>query len=270
VNTNENPTLKEAATSFLISLPPEERQTKQTEVYKFVRWCGLDKTFTKVAPHEIANYVERLSVSDTDYSLKLEIVRSFLIHSKKVGWCKTNLSTHLKAKKPRSPRAKKQTAAARNAPEAVPVTQQRYNEMETELASLKDKSNQLIEDIRKAAADKDFRENAPLAAAREQRGHIEGQIQELEGLLKAATIIDETQRNSSKIGAGDSVVLKDMASGHELRYVLVSPREVDPSQGKISTKSPLGKAVLGRMKGDVVEVSAPVGKLRYQIEDIGD
>ena len=268
MNNVENPTLKEAATNFLISLPPGERQIKQTEVHKFARWCGLERPFDKLSPHDIANYVERLSLSDTDYSVKLEVVRSFLIHSRNEGWCKTNLSTHLKAKKPKKTRAQIRAAAVRNAPEAAALTRQRYAEMETERAGLKEKSTKLIEDIRKAAADKDFRENAPLAAAREQRGHIEGQIKELEELLKSATIIDNEQRNSLKVSAGDSVVLRDMNSGDEMRYILVSPREVDPTKGKISTASPLGKEIVGRRQGDIAEVSAPVGKLRYQIKQI--
>jgi len=63
-------------------------------------------------------------------------------------------------------------------------------------------------------------------------------------------------------------VLLDLASDEELRYVLVSPREVDPVRGKISVVSPIGKAVIGQRQGDIVEVAAPVGKLRYQIKQV--
>ena len=265
MDSNQSPNLNNAATRFLVSLSPEQRQASQNEVYKFVRWYGGERAFTELEAPDIARYAERLSLSDTDYAGKLEIVRSFLVHAKKQGWSKSNLATHLKAKKTkRQPKS----SPVRGLPEAIPLTQQSYTELEAELAGLRDKSSRLIEEIRRAAADKDFRENAPLAAAREQRGHVEGQIRELEETLKSATIIDKAAKANLRVSAGDSVVLRDLASGEELRYILVSPREVDPAKGKISAASPTGKAVTGRRQGEVVEVAAPAGKLRYQIEQI--
>lgn len=257
--------LKEAATRFLVSLPPEERQASQSEVYKFTRWYGWEKPFVELAAPDIASYAERLSLSDADYASKLEKVRSFLVYAKKQGWSRGSLASHLKTKKVKTP---PRFSAHHDSPEAVLLTQQRYAELEAELASLREKSTQLIGEIRRAAADKDFRENAPLAAAREQRGHIEGQIRELEETLKSARIADQGKKTALKATAGDSIVLLDLASDEELRYVLVSPREVDPVKGKISVASPIGKAVIGQRQGDVVEVAAPVGKLRYQIKQV--
>ena len=265
MDTSQRLTLNESATHFLVSLSPEERQASQSEVYKFVRWYGGKKPFAELTAPDIANYAERLSLSDTDYAGKLEIVRGFLICAKKQGWSKGNLATHLKARKGKTPR---RSLSHRGLPKAIPLTQQRYADLEAQMASLRDKSFQLIDDIRRAAADKDFRENAPLAAAREQRGQIEGQIRELEETLKSATIIDKEQKTTLKVSAGDSIALRDLASGEELRYILVSPKEVDPAKGKISTASPIGKAVIGQSQGEIVEVAAPVGKLRYQIEHI--
>ena len=123
--------------------------------------------------------------------------------------------------------------------------------------------------MRRAAADKDFSENAPLDAAREQRGYLEGRIMELEGVLAAAVVMDETRAGTHKIGIGDEVVLQDLATGEEVRYSLVSPREVDPAAGKISSESPIGKAAIGRQAGDEVEVMVPAGKLRYRIVRTG-
>jgi transcription elongation factor GreA len=148
------------------------------------------------------------------------------------------------------------------------LTRQGYDELKAELTALKDKRTQAIDEIRKAAADKDFRENAPLEAAREQRGHLEGRIRELEEILKSATIIDDEHKSTLKAGIGDKVVLRNLASDEELYYMLVSPREVDPTKGKISSASPVGKAVIGRAEGEVIEVVVPAGKLRYQVEQI--
>ncbi len=264
-SSNENPSLGEAATRFLAKLSPREREASQQEVYKFVRWYGWERPFAGLTAPEVANYAERLSLSDTDYTKKLELIRAFLIYAKKAGWSKTNLSTHLKAKKVK---AGLQSSASQGLSETIPLTQQGYAELKAELAALKSKRPELIEEMRRAAADKDFRENAPLAAAREQRGYLEGQIRELEEILKAATIINEKQEPVVKANIGDSLVLCDLASGEELRYMIVNPKEVDPTQGKISSASPIGKTLIGRGEGEIVEVTAPAGKLRYQIKRI--
>jgi len=262
---SQNPSLGEATSLFLAKLSPEERVISQPEVYKFVRWYGWERRLTGLTAPEIANYAERLSLSDADYSKKLELVRTFLAYAKKAGWSKTNLAIHLKAKKVK---AGAHPSARQGLPEAVSLTQQGYAELEAELAELKGKRPQLIEEIRRAAADKDFRENAPLAAAREQRGHLEGRIRELEETLKAATIIGGDQKSDLKANIGGSVVLCDLASGEELRYIIVDPREVNPTQGKISSASPLGKALIGRGEGEIVEVAVPAGKLCYQVKRV--
>lgn len=257
--------LGEAASHFLVSLPPEAREVNQQEVYRFARWYGWERPFAELTAPDIANYAERLSLSDADYTKKLELIRAFLVYAKKEGWSKSNLAIHLRPKKVKpSP----QISPGRGLPEAISLTKQGYTELEAELAALKDKRPQAIDEMRKAAADKDFRENAPLGAAREQRGQLEGRIKELEETLKLAAVINAKQGGTSKVSVGASIILRDLASGEELRYMLVSPKEVDPTRGKISSVSPIGKAVIGRSQGEVVEVTVPLGKLRYQIRQI--
>ena len=262
---SQSPSLGEAASQFLAKLSYQEKEASRQEVHRFVRWYGWERPFDRLAAPEVAKYAEQLSLSDTDYAKKLELIRAFLTYAKKAGWSRTNLATHLKIRKAK---AGPQVAARRNLPESASLTRQRYDELEAELADLKNKSHELIDEIRRAAADKDFRENAPLAAAREQRGHVEGRIKELEATLKAATIIGEEREPVLKTAVGDNVVVCDRASGEELRYMIVDPKEVDPTKGKISIASPLGKALMGRTDGDVVEVTVPAGKLRYQIKCI--
>jgi len=261
----QNPSLGEAASSFLASLLPKEGETSQQAVYGFVRWYGWERPFAGLTAHEVANYAEQLSLSHANYLKNLELIRAFLVYAKKQGWNKTNLAAHLKTKKAK---ARLPSSARHGLPPTTSLTRQGYAELEAELADLKSRRSQAIDEIRRAAADKDFRENAPLEAAREERGHLEGRIRELEEALKSATIIDETQKVALKVGIGDSVVLRDAVSGEELRYTIVSPREVDPTKGNISSNSPIGKAIIGRAQGEIMEITAPVGKLRYQIKQI--
>ncbi len=263
---SQNPSLGEAATGFLASLPLGEKGMSQQEVYRFVRWYGWGRALAELTAPDVASYAERLSLSDTDYIKKLELIHAFLVYAKKEGWSKSNLATHLKAKKGK---ARLQSSFKRGSPETISLTQQGYAALKAELTILKSKRSEAIDEVRRAAADKDFRENAPLDAAREQRGHLEGRIKELEEALKSAVVFDKKRKGTLKVSVGDSIVLRDLASGEELHYIMVNSREANPTRGKISSASPIGKAIIGRGQGEVIEVIAPVGKLRYQIEQIG-
>jgi transcription elongation factor GreA len=264
-STDHVPSLGEAVTLYLGKLTSKDRDASQPEVYRFARWYGWENSFSTLAGPAIASYAEQLNVSDIDYEKKLAIVRAFLAYAKKIGWSLTSLSTHLKTKKGKTAPT---VAGGRNIQKAVTLTQQRYDELAAELEKLKKKSRELVGEIQHAAADKDFRENTPFHAAREERGHVEGRIKELEQALKAATIIQEKKEPALKSVIGDSIIVSDLATNEEYRYMIVDPREVNPAKGKISVASPLGKALFGRSDGETVEVTVPAGKLRYQIKRI--
>ena len=264
-NDSQNLSLGEAVSRFLTKLSPGERNASQQEVYRFVRWYGGGRPFAGLTAPEIAKYAEQLSLSDTDYIKKFELIRAFLVYTKKEGWTSTNLAIHLRVRKGK---ALLRASPGRGAPETISLTQRGYAELEAELATLKNKRPEAIAEIHRAAADKDFRENAPLEAARQEHGQLEGRIRELEGTLKSAIVIDEKRKVTPKVGISDTVILCDLASGEELRYTLVDPREIEPTEGKISILSPIGKAIIGQGQGEVVEVTTPTGKLRYQIKQV--
>lgn len=257
-----NLSLDEAASEFLASLSTEKRAASQPEVSRFVRWFGRETPIAGLTAHGIESYAEQLSQSDTDYARKLELLRAFLVNARKVGWTKTSLAANLKTKKAKT------AASAQGLPESVALTRQGHGELKAELVELKSQRIEVIDEIRRAAADKDFRENAPYHAAREHKGHIDGRITEIEETLKRAVVINAEGNPDRKVGMGDSVVLCDMSSSRELRCMIVHPKEVDPGRGKISNVSPIGKAVIGHSEGEIIEVTVPAGKLRYQIKQI--
>jgi transcription elongation factor GreA len=258
--------LGEAASQFLAALMPEERAASQPDITRFVRWFGSQRPIAGIAASEIENYTERLSQSDTEYVKKIDIVKAFLISAKKSKWTKTNLSTSLKLK--RSNSKSKARAARPGLSEKVILTQQGYTELQAELTRLEVRRIDLIQEIQRAAADKDFRENAPLHAAREEKGLVEGRIMELEATLNAATVMGETPDSRLQVGIGHIVLLCDLGTGEEMHYKLVSPREMDIGRGRISCESPIGQAVMGKREGQTAEVSAPAGRIRYQIKHI--
>ena len=256
--------LGQVATRFLLKLSPEERLKAQQEVYKFVRWYGEERQLTELTIPEVANYAEQITSSTTELAEKLGIIKTLLVYVHKQGLTKTNLAVHLKTKKTTS----KSSPSKRRSQKSVLLSSQGYSDIENELATLKNEQPLIIEELRRAASDKDFRENAPLEAARESKSQLEARIRELESTLRTATIIGENQDTNHTIDIGYTVVLQDLASGEQATYSLVDASEADPTEGKLSVASPTGQALLGREKGNEIEVKAPVGILRFQIVDI--
>ncbi|MFH0942344.1 MAG: GreA/GreB family elongation factor [Chloroflexota bacterium] len=262
MNDTRSPDFAGAVLQFLGSLPETERVTAQQAVYHFARWFGMSRSLGTLAPPEVANYAERLSLSDTDYSRKLERVRAFLLYARKEGWNRGNLSTHLRAKKVK---ARQPSTGGRACEEGAALTREGYLGLQAELASLKCRRLTAIDEVRRAAADKDVRENAPLEAAREEHGRITGRIRKLEEAIKSARVVGENSRAARKADVGSTLRLKSLDSGEEMVYTIVGPREVDPARGRISSGSPVGKALLGHDQGDTIEVVTPGGRQRYQV-----
>jgi len=258
--------LGEAASRYLATLSTEERNSIQADINRFTRWFGSQKQMASLSAAEIENYAERMSQSDTDYVKKLETAKAFLTAAKKAKWTKINYATNLKIRKTKT--HSNSNTKKRPPTKKVVLTAEGHEKLKAELSSLKNQRIEVIEEIRKAAADKDFRENVPFHAAREQKGHIEGRIMELEETLKIAETMDGNNHTSLRVAIGNTVVLCDTNTGEESCYILVNPREVDLIKGKISYVSPIGQALMGKCEGETAEVIAPVGKLVYQVKQI--
>ena len=125
---------------------------------------------------------------------------------------------------------------------------------------------EVVARIRAAKELGDLKENAEYHAAREEQGFLEGRIQTIEALLRGAEVV-EAPTAGSAIGLGSTVTVE--ADGDEFTYVLVSTSEANPSGGRISVASPVGKALLGRGAGDEVVVRTPQGEARYRVVSIG-
>ena len=163
----------------------------------------------------------------------------------------------------------KARGAASRASDQAELTREGYDELVARLNLLKLERVEIVEDIGKAMADKDFRENAPLDAAKERQGFTESLIRNLEHTLSKAVIRDSTLSKRYKfVTMGTKVTLKNMGKSIKVTYTLVHPSEANLSEGKLSSESPVGKALLNRRKGDEVEVIIPKGSIRYKLERI--
>ncbi|WP_448335821.1 transcription elongation factor GreA [Bellilinea sp.] len=149
--------------------------------------------------------------------------------------------------------------------EASYLTQEGLIRLQQELDYLKGPAReQLAKRLRAAIEQGDLSENADYSAAKEEQGFLEGRIRELEQLLSNVIIIDHVEKNLNEIGIGDYVTIQEENFEPE-RYHLVGPKEADPSNGKISHESPIGKALIGHKVGDVVVVDTPNGEIRLKI-----
>ena len=151
----------------------------------------------------------------------------------------------------------------------VYLTKEGYEKLRSELERLeKDERPVVIESISRAREFGDLSENAEYAAAKERQMHLEKRIAEIHEKLTRSEIIDESQIPKDKAYLGATVTLKEADGGNEVTYMLVSTDEADFAANKISTESPVGKAMLGKKVGEKVEATVPAGTLSYEIVSI--
>ena len=187
------------------------------------------------------------------------------------GWIDNGLASHLRVPRTRRNTPAK-TSAGRgdvNGNNGTHLSQEGYDRLVAQLDDLKGERVVVGEEIKRAMADKDFRENAPLDAAKERQALVESRIRELESAITNAQILgSEPIKPAKRSTLGAKVTLQLLDTGKKLAYTLVDVREADVSSGKISTSSPVGQALLDRAVGDEVTVTVPRGTMRYVIKAI--
>jgi transcription elongation factor GreA len=256
--------LGDAATQFLSTVPAESGGAQQ-EIFKFIRWYGETRKIRSITGRELANYSEQINASPTTSGQHLTAIKGFLLYAHKQGLTDNNLSAHVRIRKAPTTGARSSVAAPDS---SIAMTSRGHEELSAILAKLKEERPRIAEELRKAAADKDFRENAPLEAARERQGHVEGKIRELEDTIKRAKIVEAAAAGTMKITLGDLVTICDIESGEKIDYTLVGAKEANIRHCRISMVSPMGQALFNKERGDVLEVSAPSGILKYKIIEI--
>lgn len=262
----EQTTIQDLAHAYLAALKPANKQTAQQEVLKFVRWAGPERDLTSMRGHEIAQYAENFPPTVADAPKRADQVRAFLKWAKDRGVTSENLGTHLRVRKAPKSNSKAQTIED----QTVHLTKDGYEALEKELEGLKERRPIIQADLARAMADKDFRENAPLDAARNEQAHLEARIREVESTLRRAVVLDgDAERRGGDVARiGNVVTIRDLRNGQERTYTLVNTDEVRSGQGKISIASPVGKAIHQHRAGEEVEVEAPSGTFVVRIEAI--
>ena len=151
-----------------------------------------------------------------------------------------------------------------------PITTNGLEKIKDELVFLKEKKRpKIVAAISEARSHGDLKENAEYHAAKEQQSHNEGRIQEIEDIIARANVIDVTKiNNDGKVIFGSTVFLQNLDNNEKLDYKIVGKDEADLKQKLLYFKSPIGKGLIGKNKGDLVEVSTPAGIKNFEIIDV--
>ncbi|MDP3062455.1 MAG: GreA/GreB family elongation factor [Chloroflexota bacterium] len=271
MNPNSPQTLDEALTRYLPQLKEEGRQEAQVELIRFIQWCGRAKQVQALAPPDVEGYVRSTNAATAESVRRVEAVKVFLAYLGKQKWTATNLAPHVKLPKTRRPATNQ--GDSRPAPEQAHLTQEGVQQLREQLEQLKEQRVAVVADIQRAMADKDFRENAPLDAAKERQGLIAADIRALEDILARAVVTNNNaewapSKEQGRVRPGRRVTVRDLKNDREASYILVDAREADPLAGKLSLTSPVGRALIGRRAGDEVTVTAPSGTLKFRVEKV--
>ncbi len=150
--------------------------------------------------------------------------------------------------------------------ERIPMTASGYTALENELDNLKNiERPAIIAAIAEARAHGDLSENAEYHAAKEKQAFIEGRVIELEDQIGRADVIDVSKLSGNTVKFGATVTMVDEDTDEGRKYQIVGDHEADVARGRISLSSPIARALIGKSKGDTVEVAAPGGARSYEI-----
>jgi transcription elongation factor GreA len=149
------------------------------------------------------------------------------------------------------------------------VTKETLEQMKEELNQLRTAGRaEIARQIAEAREKGDLRENAEYDAAKEAQGHHEAKIAQLESVIASARTLETKDIDTSKVSVLSKVKVTNLANKKTVEYQIVSEKEADLKAGKISVTSPIGKGLLGKAVGEVAEITAPSGILKFKIENI--
>ena len=151
-----------------------------------------------------------------------------------------------------------------------PITLNGLNKLKKELIFLKEKKRpEIVAAIAEARSHGDLKENAEYHAAKEEQSHNEGRITEINDIIARANVIDVTQlENNGKVIFGSTVKVQDLETDKKISYRLVGQDEADIKKNLIFFKSPIGKALIGKNKGEMISVTTPSGERNFEILDV--
>ncbi|MBA4181148.1 MAG: hypothetical protein C0506_11215 [Anaerolinea sp.] len=257
--------LGQAFTEYLDSLKPNDRHKHEGYVRKYVEHVGAEVPLSFLSGARVESYAEQqIRSSDPKAQERVESLKNWFQFLKKRGYVQVNYGIHIRVR--RAVGRSSGTGQARVEDAPVEMTAEGLAGLKQELEAISAQRADLVQAVSLAREDKDFRENAPLEAAREALAFADQRQKQIETALKRAVVVQREGGDVSTVGSTVKVTRLDKAEEREFK--LVGQREANAREQKISVESPVGKELLGRRVGDEVEVSVPSGTIHYRIEAI--
>jgi transcription elongation factor GreA len=261
---NLQTTLSEALREYLSSLKPDQRAAQEHYVRKYVEHAGEKTTVSSLSGSRVESYAEsQIRPSDPNAPDRVVALKQWFQFLKKKGYTTSNYGIHIRVRRVAGRSAGPQIRLEQS---PVEMPAEGLEARKQELEELKAQRPHIVEAISLAREDKDFRENAPLQAAREQLGMTDGRIKQLEADLRRAVVVEQGGNDLSSLGCVVQVTRLD--TGTIDTFKLVGAREANAAEKKISVESPVGRELLNRRIGEEVAVRVPSGTVQYRINEI--
>ena len=254
---------------------------------RFVTFVGATSTLESVQAFKIEEFLKLQVSTSTPPRLYMDALKAYFAFAQKAGHIAADpmknvrlpRATGIAATAARRTAAAAAAAANPSGPALAPmasrtveveyVTRVRQQEMIAELDRLKvDERQRISALLEEAIKDGDLSENAGYDDAKMRQGLLEARIRELEDKLRRAALIEDQDVDVATVGVGSRVTLRDLQDDEDVEYTLVGPEETDPARFRISHRSPVGKALLGKRQGEEADVSTPGGTHRYRIVSV--
>ncbi len=258
-------TLGEALKEYLATLSPEAQNNASPFVRRYVDHAGHDMTVAALTGARVESYAEsQIQVSDPAAPQRVAALKAWFVYLKKRSYVEKNYGVHIRLRRS----AARATAAHAVNVAPIEMTPEGITNLQGELSRLEGDVPDLVKAISLAREDKDFRENAPLEAAREALAFNETRRRELNATLRRAVPVDVTSSPDDRSTIGSTVQVTRLDNDRDTEYKLVSAREANAADRKISVESPVGKELLGRRPGDEVTVSIPAGVVQFRVTGV--
>ena len=264
------PTVEQAVKDYLAAERARNAKTKSNaeeaqrdsrateELRRFVYAIGAEKTVGQLSVPDVADYGAGEVRKGGDFEARLRPVKEFLAHLKKNGWHKDSLSVHVKIPRPAVPKGEKRTAAG--GIQTVMMTESGLEARKKELESLEAEIGRGVQSEAYGSG------REPLVAAA-HKASLKDRIRELKEEIRDAEVVETTVDSSADLGA--RIKLRSLDDETTREYRLVGPFEANPADRKLSIKSPVGEAVVGKRKRNQITVKTPSGgERRYRIDKV--
>jgi transcription elongation factor GreA len=249
---------------YVTAVATEHRPAVARELQRFGRWFGSDRPVRTVTRLDLERYQAQQEDNGSGNSTRLEPLKDFFTFARKRKLLDEAVATALRIKRRTTNGASKGEDNDRPEERTLQLTRSGLEQLQAQLERLDNVERPAAEqELQLAAADKDFRENAPYDAAKQHLAEIHRKMSEIKSTIAAGQVVETT--NATRVGIGSTVVVADLEEDEEITYTLVGPGEIDARKGKISIQSPVGRALDLHGVGDTVEVEVPAGVVRYRI-----